>query len=77
MNAIEKRQAQRIVRNALHPERHFFELVGELQQAREPNAAEYDWQSAMDHLLAIQDALPVLFDLVRNVQREMKGAPTP
>lgn len=72
MSPQERKQASRIIRNARMPERELFDLIEELQHATHDEYAEYDWQSAKDHLVRIQDALPLLFDLVANIQRWVK-----
>lgn len=72
MNAMEKRQTQRIVRNAREAERHLFELVDELQLAAGTVEEPYDWQSASSHLGAVEATLDILQDLVRHVRQELK-----
>lgn len=72
MNAQEKRQANRIIRNARQLERESFEMIQELQDAMH-DAEPHDWGSTLHHLNLIRESLPLLFDLVENIQREMKS----
>lgn len=72
MTPAEKRQAQRIIRNAKHTERRLFNLIEELQSGITDDA-EMSWESVTDELRSIQESLPLLFDLVRNIQREVES----
>lgn len=72
MTAQEKRQANRLVRNARTVEADLFELINELQEASVNGADPYDWESARDKLHTIQGHLPLLFDLVNNIQRAVE-----
>lgn len=72
MNQQERRQAHRIIRNAREAESYFFELIEELQEASHENAADYDWLCALDKLQSIQERLPVLVDLVRNIDQAVR-----
>jgi len=71
MTAQEKRQANRIIRNARELERDVFDLVAELQEAMNDGADPFDWESAHQHLHNAQSRLPLLFDLVINIKREV------
>lgn len=68
MNAAEKRQAQRIIRNARKVERHLFELISSLQEGSTEGAYPFDWEEARHQLWKVQRELPLLFDLVANIQ---------
>lgn len=67
----EKRQARRIARLAHSVERHFFELIEDMQGVQSDDEEDYGWEMALQHLSLIADQLPLLFDLVKNTMREM------
>lgn len=71
MTEQEKRQAARIVRNAKAVEHLLFGMIAELQDGMRSEGEHFEWESINDNLRQVQDGLPLLFDLVRNIQREV------
>jgi hypothetical protein len=72
MSAGEKRQAFRILRNAREAERGLFQLITDLLAGTSGDNNEHDWADTMAQLEKLESQLPVLKDLVKNIQQETK-----
>lgn len=77
MNAQEKRQAQRIVRNAKEVERRLFEFIEQLQEASAENADPYDWNECKNQLSRVSTGMVIIYDLVLNMRSELPQLETP
>jgi len=73
MQALERRQAARIIRNAREAERRIFELIEELQDASHDDRLAYDWLCAIDKLDSVHNYLKVCRDLVENIDAAMEN----
>jgi len=72
MTANERAQAIRIVRNLRTPERIIFELICELQDSTHQDGAAMDWDSVVNQLKGLMDAIPLIIGLARNIAREVR-----
>lgn len=66
MEALERRQAGRIVRNAREAERDLFELIEELQLHCHPDTLPFDWECTSAHVENVRHRLDLIADLVNN-----------
>lgn len=71
MNATEKRQANRIIRNAKRVERIVFDLIAFLQDGTLETCLEFDWDLCLTDVKRIQHQTAIVHDLVENTIRKL------
>ena len=71
MTNQERRQANRIIRNAKEMERNVFELVAILQEGNYADNDQFPWDDVGPKLHTIQSYWQVVMDLLINTQKEV------
>jgi hypothetical protein len=71
MTDAEKRQAKRIIRNLRAIEQRIFSLIEALQAGQEYTDEHYPWDDAFHEMQLIAGGLPVVCDLIRNIQAHL------